>query len=292
MMGIYCIYNKVSKKIYIGSSFDIKKRWVAHKSDLRTRRSNNSYLQRAWDKYGEDSFEFKILETVNDKEVLYQREQYWMDKTSCYNRSIGYNICESACGHEVSEESKQKLKRSLLSSDKLLRGEKHPRAVLTEGLVRFILKLYIDNIQCWGLTGRISRFFDISRPCVEHIVYRRSWKKVIPFSEREFSDFVETNNIDLDYLLVYRKSHQKQHSKNKLTESEARFVLSLYTYCDYDVAFYRDLAKKYNVTYENFGHIRRRSGWKHLTPYPPNQLRLMLQERGILYIESKNCKAV
>jgi group I intron endonuclease len=61
--GIYCIKNKINKKRYIGESIHIKKRFYAHRSNLRTnaKGKESEHLLRAWNKYGEENFEFYVI---------------------------------------------------------------------------------------------------------------------------------------------------------------------------------------------------------------------------------------
>src|SRR5258707_535337 len=60
--GIYCIENLVNGKKYIGLSINIEDRWYVHKTTLRGNYHDNSYLQNAWNKYGENNFECWIIE--------------------------------------------------------------------------------------------------------------------------------------------------------------------------------------------------------------------------------------
>lgn len=109
--GIYQIKNLVNGKVYIGSSVDIKSRWRNHLSKLRNNKHHSRHLQRAWDKYGENSFEFSIVEYVSSEINLLEIEQKWIDKTKCCDINFGYNIiqkAESNIGHKWTEESKQK----------------------------------------------------------------------------------------------------------------------------------------------------------------------------------------
>lgn len=59
--GLYQIVNLRNGKRYIGQTAHFKKRYQAHLCALRNGRCNNQHLQRAWAKYGEGSFEFRIL---------------------------------------------------------------------------------------------------------------------------------------------------------------------------------------------------------------------------------------
>lgn len=87
--GIYAIRHKNSGKVYVGSSVNIHVRWKQHKSSLKHRRHHCVRLQRAWNKYGEEAFEFFILEKVD--EDLRQIEQNYIDKLNASNSEFGYN---------------------------------------------------------------------------------------------------------------------------------------------------------------------------------------------------------
>ncbi len=95
--GIYKIENVCNGHIYIGSSKDIEARWHRHKLDLMANRHHNPYLQRAWNKYGDNAFVFIVLEHLNDVSLLYEYEQIWIDKLSPqYNiGSVGGGDCIS-----------------------------------------------------------------------------------------------------------------------------------------------------------------------------------------------------
>lgn len=89
--GIYKITCLPTGKVYIGNSTNIHVRWGNHKKKLRRGTHPNNYLLRAWQKYGEDSFEFAILEEVESKR-LFERERHWMSFFKSYEHDHGYNI--------------------------------------------------------------------------------------------------------------------------------------------------------------------------------------------------------
>ena len=62
MTGIYKITCLTNNKSYIGQSVSIKRRWATHKRELAAGTHYNEYLQRAYNKYGKDSFVYEILD--------------------------------------------------------------------------------------------------------------------------------------------------------------------------------------------------------------------------------------
>lgn len=108
--GIYCITNTVNGKVYIGSAIRVKNRFRQHRSDLRLGRHGNEKLQRAWNKYGPQAFDLKVIEPVLFPEDLIAREQYWIDHLNSV--ASGYNILPQAgsrLGSVTSDESKAKM---------------------------------------------------------------------------------------------------------------------------------------------------------------------------------------
>jgi len=72
--GVYIINNKLNGHNYIGSSVNIKKRFSTHKTDLRKNKHPNRYLQHAWNKYGEENFEFIHVENISYPDQIRKRE--------------------------------------------------------------------------------------------------------------------------------------------------------------------------------------------------------------------------
>lgn len=92
---IYKIENLVNGKVYIGQTArNIKHRKIHHFNALRGNYHSNKYLQRSWNKYGEENFIFKIIENV-DIDKLDDREVYWINyyknKAGVYNLDSGGN---------------------------------------------------------------------------------------------------------------------------------------------------------------------------------------------------------
>ena len=85
---VYSIENKVNGKCYIGSTVNPVARWSKHKGDLNKNVHHSFVLQRAWNKYGEKNFFFKILLQCSNK-----------DKIKYENRCMSmqsYNVLKTA----------------------------------------------------------------------------------------------------------------------------------------------------------------------------------------------------
>lgn len=74
--GIYKITNTITDEFYIGSSKNIKHRWVKHKCPSTWKNCPNNTLYIDMQKYGLNNFTFEILEETDN---LKEREQYWIN---------------------------------------------------------------------------------------------------------------------------------------------------------------------------------------------------------------------
>ena len=111
--GIYKITNVVDNKIYIGCASNIRTRKNGHLHDLKNNYHKNSYLQNAWNKYGEVNFKFEVVELCNIK-LLHEKEHFWVSHYNCLNRNKGYNLKPTnpdGCSMH-SEETKEKLRQA------------------------------------------------------------------------------------------------------------------------------------------------------------------------------------
>jgi group I intron endonuclease len=90
--GVYAIKNLRDGKVYIGSTaVSFGRRWSGHRSKLRKGKHANQHLQSAWNRDGEESFEFAILEVVTEQDALTAVEAQWIADTNCCDRRFGYN---------------------------------------------------------------------------------------------------------------------------------------------------------------------------------------------------------
>ena len=127
MVGIYRIKNKLNKNSYYGSSKNIEKRWKQHKTLLKSKRHHNIYLQRAWEKYGENNFLFEIIELCDEK-LLYEIEQKYLDTYPKYNIGLkscgGDNFSKNPNQDKIKKKISESLKKKFnsMGEDKRLPG--------------------------------------------------------------------------------------------------------------------------------------------------------------------------
>lgn len=89
--GIYCITNIQNQKCYIGSSKNLYSRKYSHFNKLKANKHCNVYLQRAYNKYGENNFVFYVLELCDIKQLKLQ-EIHWMNLFQSFLPKKGYNL--------------------------------------------------------------------------------------------------------------------------------------------------------------------------------------------------------
>lgn len=110
--GIYQIYCNVNDKVYIGQTNNLQRRFAEHKKRLNSKKMKHHciHLKRAWELYGAEAFEFKVLEECSLEE-LNKREQYYLDffdKERLFN--IGLIAEAPKRGVKLSDSTKNKLR--------------------------------------------------------------------------------------------------------------------------------------------------------------------------------------
>ena len=125
--NVYSITNIKNGKRYIGVSQQVETRKRVHFWALKNGKHKNTKLTNAYEKYGVESFEFEIIETLENvtREFLLEREIYYINKYNSYKD--GYNMSLGGDGsslYVISDETREKYRKNMIGNKHFL-GRKH-----------------------------------------------------------------------------------------------------------------------------------------------------------------------
>jgi hypothetical protein len=96
--GVYAIECINTNRCYVGSSIDVLRRRTQHLKQLNAGTHHAKKLQREFRQHGRAAFKFRLLELVEDIDLLRIREQEWINSTKAF--SNGLNSAATASGPE------------------------------------------------------------------------------------------------------------------------------------------------------------------------------------------------
>jgi len=127
-MIIYKIENKINGKIYVGQTVgDLSNRVAGHVK-------SNMHIGNALRKYGLESFTISVIDHADTKEVLNEKEKYWIKILTCQSPN-GYNLAAGGEGGDLSkfikygprsEKTKAKTSATMKGKTSPMKGRVHP----------------------------------------------------------------------------------------------------------------------------------------------------------------------
>lgn len=219
--GVYQIINIINGKRYIGSSIDVERRFKEHRRHLCGNYHHNEHLQNAWNKYGEESFMFELIERCEPEDCA-KIEQQFIDYYKSANRKFGYNIDEQIehAGYHLSAETKEKIRKKAIGRKQSAESIEKTRLANTGKKRPKQSQKMKDR---WEISKQYFGWNNLSPEKQEEIRRKASIKS----KERHANDEYVINNmqckplrvIDNNVVLYFRSLHEaaKYYGVNKGT---------------------------------------------------------------------------
>lgn len=229
--GIYRITNKKDGKSYIGKTgVNFGDRWDSHRSLLRHGKHDNPYLQAAWNKYGEESFEFAVVQLVDDVELLNELEMKYIAEFR--NNSSSYNLHDGGdggynLGKHLSEETKRKIGEKNRQNSLGRKASEETRRKMSESHKRRYEKWDELDRAAWGA---------MSSSCASGYHWSKDAKNRFSMRQREHPNSA------------------------KLTPDDVREIRRMWAVGSKP----SDISKKYGIAQSTVYNIVRRRRWSHI----------------------------
>lgn len=190
---VYITTNHINGKKYIGQKrYDKANKWKSYLG-------SGIHLKRAINKYGSENFSKEIIEDCKSKELLDEREKYWIEYYNAVKSNEFYNIASGGDGGDTragysEEQFKQSEKfRKERLRESLPRGEASGVSKLTEIQVLEIIERLKNN----DFTTDIAKDYLVSTETVSSIRNHNTWTHL-------------TKNIIFDDISYHRKERTRK----------------------------------------------------------------------------------
>lgn len=238
--GIYGIINKINGKVYVGQTGErFLRRYWHHQWKLRDNSHDNTYLQNAWNKYGEDNFDYVVLEVVGDSSLLDELEikyiDYYKKNNLSYNMLLGgggrrgFKMSDNAkkiiaeknrqhmLGTKHSEETKKKM-----SETRSGRHINRSTDILNQDIVRNIKLLLISG----KTASEVSKELGIDYKLINNLIANNTWKPVVVDGWDEYRSNRKTYKrlTKKDHKEIYRLHFEEGYTEVQLSEMYNRTI--------------------------------------------------------------------
>ena len=184
--GVYLIRCSESGKVYVGQTVDLDRRKKDHIRALRKGEHHNGYLQRAFDKYGEEKFAFSVLQECAVDE-LDSVETMWIRKLDAMNPDNGYNLESGGNPGKIVSESTRDKKRGRNNPQygkKISAAHVEALRIKNRGHNSGLTERDVENIKLSLLGGKpasaLAKKYGLSVSAVQSISGGKNWGYVRP----------------------------------------------------------------------------------------------------------------
>lgn len=200
--GIYCVFNNLNWRIYIGSTKNFENRWNSHYKSLLKGNHYNNFLQRDFNKClketGNDNFfEFHIIEIMENSSFLERttKEQFYVhlhydNRKQCYNFRKNTISNEQSCFSKTPEET-----RALLSKF-FTKMWKNPE---------FIKRQSIGRKKAWEEPERKRKHYEMLEKRAQDPVYmEKHFNSLLPYRTQQIQTLNEYRDTAVENSVAAR----------------------------------------------------------------------------------------
>jgi len=293
--GIYAIFCLVTGKLYIGSSSNLTRRFGQHRNALEKNKSKSTLLQRAWNKYGSDAFQFFTIEICNPENLL-KEEEFYILLFQSYTRTLGFNIRiipNSNLGVKKSEEEKEKMRLRRLGTPNSEESKQRMREQWAENHEKWVKEISERRGRSFTLvspTGEIHTGKGIGQLAIKHGLSRsgvghllngdknhntvkgwhlpgyepeyhdllNSWGQKVRVKKGEIREFAIQNNLSYQSLLRVANKGRDHHKGWAHTSRSDLYVTLLGPNGEEETicrGYQLELVKKYNLRACGISHV-------------------------------------
>lgn len=167
MFYVYCYKNKINGKCYVGKTNSISARKRRHRRNAFIDNVKLPFYN-ALRKYGEDNFEFLILDEFQYEYVILDLEIFYIKLFQSNIKEFGYNV---TAGGEGSTGTKHNENQIRVNKERV--GSKNKNSKLTEEIV---FQIYEDYKSGNYFNDNLSKKYNVSEVTIERILSGRAWK--------------------------------------------------------------------------------------------------------------------
>jgi group I intron endonuclease len=166
-MGVIYKITNPSNKVYVGKTYDLRKRINSHKCSAK--KDKNIILYNSIKKYGWENHKLEVIEDLAD-ELLNEREMYWIKELNTYRHEnpMGMNMTKGGDGQRstwMHDVERRKRASIYFTENPTFKGKKHTdesKKIISEKASKRQKERGI-KIPEWGVNkGRLK----VMKPCV------------------------------------------------------------------------------------------------------------------------------